>query len=190
MPKRIDYQLTDEQVELIDEAIKHAPEPEVRQRAMAVKLLHLGHSAQNVAEIMAVELVSIYNWQKRWVAEGIAGLKNRPRSGRPMKADQSYCHRLAEVIEQDPAELGYGFTFWTAGRLKTYMEKVTGVRLSGTRFRALLKRCDYVYRQPAHDLSDLQDPAAKEAAAELLDWLKKTPSSTRPSSFSLWTKRP
>src|SRR5574341_1372402 len=134
MPKRIDYQLSDEQVQLIDDAIKHAPEPEVRQRAMAVKLLHVGHSAQEVAEMMAVELVSIYNWHKRWVAEGIAGLKNRPRSGRPTKADQSYRDLLAEVIEQDPQ--------------------------------------------------------AREAAQQLLDWLKKTPSSTKPSSFSLWTKRP
>src|SRR5574341_859197 len=105
MPKRNDYQLSDEQVQLIDDAIKHAPEPEVRQRAMAVKLLHVGHSAQEVAEMMAVELVSIYNWHKRWVAEGIAGLKNRPRSGRPTKADQSYRDLLAEVIEQDPLEL-------------------------------------------------------------------------------------
>ena len=78
----------------------------------------------------------------------------------------------------------------TAGRLLTHMEKETGVRLSPNRFRALLKRCGYVYRQPTHDLSDLQDPKAKEAAQELLDWLKKTPSSTKPSSFSLWTKRP
>src|SRR5574341_1234754 len=143
MPKRIDYQLSDEQVQLIDDAIKHAPEPEVRQRAMAVKLLHVGHSAQEVAEMMAVELVSIYNWHKRWVAEGIAGLKNRPRSGRPTKADQSYRDLLAEVIEQDPLELGYGFTFWTAGRLLAHMEKVTGVRLSGNRFRALLKQCQF-----------------------------------------------
>jgi len=190
MPKRIDYRLTDEEVQSIDEAIKHAPEPEVRQRAMALKLLHMRHSAQDVAEMMAVELVSIYNWRKRWVAEGITGLKNRPRSGRPANAGQSYRDLLAVVIEQDPAELGYGFAFWTAGRLKAHMEKLTGVQLSANRFRALLKGCGYVYRQPTHDLSDLQDPVAREAAQELLDWLKKTPSSTKPSSFSLWMKQP
>lgn len=190
MPKWIDYRLTDEEVKIMDDAIKHAPEPEVRQRAMALKLLHVGRSAQEVAEIMAVDLVSVYNWRKRWVGEGIEGLKNRPRSGRPSNANQAYRELLEKVIEQDPAELGYGFTFWTAGRLLTHLETVTGIRLSPNRFRALLKRCGYVYRQPTHDLSDLQDPTAREVAQELLDWLKKTPASTQPSSFSLWTKRP
>lgn len=190
MPKRIDFRLTEEQVRVLDEAINHAPEPEVRQRAMAIKALHLGQSAETVAEMSGVEIVSIYNWHKRWVAEGIVGLKNRPKSGRPANTDQAYRDLLGEVIEQDPGELGYGFTFWTAGRLQAHMEKITGKKLSANRFRVLLKRCGYVYRQPTHDLSDLQDPRAREAAQELLDWLKKTPSSTKPSSFSLWTKRP
>ncbi|MCI0355106.1 MAG: helix-turn-helix domain-containing protein [Acidobacteria bacterium] len=190
MPKRIDYQLTNDEVQLMDEAINHAPEPEVRQRAMALKLLHLGHPAWEVAGIMAVDVVSIYNWHKRWKANGIAGLKNRPRSGRPSNATQTYVEKLEQVIDQDPAQLGYGFTFWTAGRLLRHLEQATGIRLSPNRFRALLKRCGYVYRQPTHDLSALQDPAAHEAAQELLDWLKKTPASIRPSSFSLWTKRP
>jgi len=190
MPKRIDYRLTEEQAHIVDEAINHAPEPEVRQRAIAIKGLHLGHSAEAVAEMSGVQMVSVYNWHKRWLAEGIVGLKNRPKSGRPANTDQTYRDLLAEVIEQDPAELGYGFTFWTAGRLQAHMAKVTGMGLSANRFRVLLKRCGYVYRQPTHDLSDLQDPQARDAAQELLDWLKKTPFSTKPSSFSLWTKQP
>lgn len=190
MPKRIDYRLTDEQVQVVDEAINHASEPEVRQRAMAIKALHLGHSVETVAEMVGVQMVSIYNWHKRWVTGGIAGLKNRPKSGRPANTNEVYRDLLAEVIEHDPADLGYGFTFWTAGRLQAHMAKVTGVGLSANRFRALLKRCGYVYRHPTHDLSDLQDPKAHDAAQELLDWLKKTPFSTGPSSFSLWTKRP
>jgi len=69
------------------------------------------------------------------------------------------------------------------------VEKQTGILLSYTRFRALLSKHDYVYRQPKHDLSDLQDDEAKAAAKELLDWLKKRPSQTTPSSSSLWTKQ-
>src|SRR5574342_308745 len=106
MPKRIDYRLTDEQERVLEEAIKHAPEPEVRQRAMAIKGLQLGHSAETIAEMSGVQVVSIYNWHRRWNAEGIAGLKNRPKSGRPANTDQAYRDLLSEVIEQDPAEWG------------------------------------------------------------------------------------
>jgi putative transposase len=190
MPKQKDYQLTDEEVQVVNEAINHAPEPEVRQRAIALKMLHLRHPAREVAEMMAVDMGSIYNWHKRWKAEGIKGLKDRPRSGRPGNADQAYIERLEQVIDQDPAELGYGFTFWTAERLLAHLEAETGIGLSPNRFRPLLKRCGYVYRQPTHDLSHLQDPAARDVAQELVDCLKKTPISRQPSSFSLWTKQP
>lgn len=47
--------------------------------------------------------------------------------------------------------------------------------LSYSRFRALLRRHNYVYRQLKHDLSGLHDAVAKTAAEELLDWLKKIP---------------
>jgi DNA-directed RNA polymerase specialized sigma24 family protein len=67
MPKRIDFQLTDEEVQRLDEAINHAPEPEVRQRAMGLKLLHLGHTPEEVAQMLAVDQASIYNWRKRWL---------------------------------------------------------------------------------------------------------------------------
>ncbi len=70
-----------------------------------------------------------------------------------------------------------------------HLEKQTGIRFSYTQFRALLSKHEYVYRQPKHHLSDLQDAEAKAAAEELLDWLKKSPSPKSPSSSSLWTKR-
>ena len=69
------------------------------------------------------------------------------------------------------------------------MEKETGERLGATKFRALLKENNFVYRRPKHDLTDLQDPLAREAAEEWLKELKKVPKPER-SSFSLWTKAP
>jgi len=43
MGKRLQYRLTNEELGVLEEAINHAPEPEVRQRASAIRLLHLGH---------------------------------------------------------------------------------------------------------------------------------------------------
>lgn len=78
---------------------------------------------------------------------------------------------------------------WTINKLRKHLEKQTGILLSYTRFRALLSKHEYVYRQPKHDLSDLQDATAKAAAGDFLDWLKKSPSPSLPSSSSLWTKQ-
>ena len=189
MSKSLSYRLTDEQHADIEQAMNRAKEPEVRQRATAIRLLHLGHAPGEVAEMMAVSLATIYNWHHRWHEGGLEGLANRPRSGRPTKASEEYVQELEAALETDPTELGHDFNIWTVDRLRAHLQQQTGIKLSASRMRALLKKHDYVYRQPTHDLTDLQDAQARETAKEVLDWLKKS-ASTKPSSSSLWTKRP
>jgi hypothetical protein len=70
-----------------------------------------------------------------------------------------------------------------------HLEKETGILLGATQFKALLKENDFVYRRPKHDLTELQDTEAREAAEAWLDGLKKAPKQVR-STYSLWTKAP
>ena len=130
---------------------------------------------------------TIYNWHKLWREKGIDGLANKPRKGRPPKATEAYCQTLEAVMKEEPSELGYRFAIWTSDRLRAHLEKETGILLSESRFRALLKKRGYRYRRPKYDLSHLQDQRAKKQAERLLDEMKKRASKTI-SNSSLWTK--
>jgi transposase len=88
------------------------------------------------------------HWIDRWWSGGVGGLANRPKSGRPLKADDADSLKFLEVIEKEPSELGYDFTIWTIDRLRAHLEKETGIGLSESRFRAMLKRKGYRYRRP------------------------------------------
>jgi transposase len=189
MPKALNFTRTESELEIIAKAVKTDKRPEVRQRAMGLRLLHEGQTPQEVAEVMDVSQPTIYKWHHRWQENGLEGLANRPKSGRPRKADDRYVELLEETIEQDPQEWGYTFTIWTADRLRLHLEVVTGKLLGPTQFRALLKENKFVYRRPKHDLTDLQDPQARKAAEEWLEELKKAPKQER-LTYSLWTKAP
>ena len=189
MPKARDYHLNEKELQAIETAICHDKRPEVRQRSTAIHLLHLGHKPEQVAEMQAVSKPTIYGWIERWCRGGLEGLANRPKSGRPLKTGDEYSLELLEVIEKEPTDFGYDFTIWTIDRLRAHLEKETGIRLSESRFRVLLKRKGYRYRRPKHDLGHLQDKEAKAEVAEMLEGLKKRSSETI-SSSSLWTKRP
>lgn len=192
MAKRLDFKLTAEQLLELEKAINHAAHAEVRRRAIAMRLLHLGQSPEQVAEAVMVTANTIYAWHKRWRKEGITGLSHRRRSGRPQKADTAYKERLEALLEMNPHDVGLDFNIWTINRLRLYLFDETGIRLSYTRFRALLQRMGYRWKQPKHDLSHLQDADARQAANDLLDWLKKR-QQVIPfphSSSSLWTKQP
>ena len=189
MPKARDYHLKKRDLEAIVTAIRRDLRPEVRQRCTSIHLLHLGHKPEEIAEMQSVSVPSVYNWIQRWRAGGIEGLATKPRSGRPPLADEKYALALGETLAKDPGELGYGFRIWTVDRLRAHLEKKTGISLSESSFRALLKRTGYRYRRPKQDLGHLQDKQAKARAGKLLEELKKRSSETI-SSSSLWTKRP
>lgn len=193
MPKQIEYKLSENELSVIRQAITKDKRPEVRHRAMALQLLHQGMKHQAVAEMLAVSVGSIYKWHARWREGGLDALANQPKSGAPRKAGPrgypAYWHRVGEVVEQDPRTFGYIFTVWTAERLIAHMVTETGIELSISRFRVMMREHGYVYRRPKHDLKSLQDPDARAAAETHLNELKKEhlPES---SSSSLWTKRP
>ena len=189
MPKKTDFRLSDEKIAEIEEAIKKDKRPEVRQRAMAVRLLHLGHKAEEIASMLGVSKPSVYGWRNRWLAEGIEGLANRPKKPRKRKASEAYCQGLDAALEQEPEAFGYSFAIWTTERLRDHLEGQTGIRLSVNWLNEIIRQRGYVYRRPKHDLTNLQDLTAKQQAAELLEELKKGRSKTI-SGFSLWTKRP
>src|SRR6266487_6503758 len=181
------YQLKPKELAEIEKAMRQDKRAEVRQRATVIRLLHLGHKPEAVAEQQMVSVPTIYNWHKIWREQGVEGLANRPKTGRPAKATEAYCQKLEEVLDHEPAEFGYRFAIWTSDRLRTHLDKETGILLSESRFRALLKKRGYRYRRPKHDLSHLQDKKAKKKAEKLLEEMKKRAAETI-SSSSLWTK--
>ena len=65
MPKAQEYHLTTEELKLIEKAIKHDKRPEVVQRSMAIRLLHLGNKLEAVAQMQAVSKPTIYGWFHR-----------------------------------------------------------------------------------------------------------------------------
>jgi len=191
MSRRVNFQLNDEQLAEIEQAINQSVPPEVRQRAIAIRLLHLGQKPEAGADVVMVSANTVWTWHRRYRQDGLAGLRDKPRSGRPNKADADYVTRLEHLLEIDPRTLDLPFNLWTINRLRWYLAEQTHILLSYTRFRALLSKLHYRWKQPNHDLTHLQDQGAQETTRAIWDWLKKTCPSTPPPkpSSSLWTKQ-
>lgn len=57
----------------------------------------------------------------------------------------AYQELLLETIKKEPSDLGYEFGRWTGKRLATYLAEQTGIQLSGSQIRRILKRKKYSY---------------------------------------------
>lgn len=86
MPKLRTLTLTnDAKAELIDMRDR-AEKPYLRERASAILQVAAGHAASWVARcglLKERKPDTIYSWLNRYEEEGVSGLHNRPRCGRP-----------------------------------------------------------------------------------------------------------
>jgi len=187
---RLNHNLNEEELSKIENLIKTSKDVRVVKRATAIRMLHLEHKPEEVGQAMSVSVPSVYNWVHRWKSEGESGLADRARSGRPPIADGTYIQVLEETLETDPWELGYNFNLWTIPRLNQHLQQMTGKQIGNERLRLLLQSLGWVYRRPKEDLDHMQDQDARKKAAKLLEELKKAPSETVFSGFSLWTRQP
>lgn len=68
-------------------------------------------------------------WAKRFNEEGLAGLKDRSKMGRPAIYDKKIHHELVNLALQRPDILGYPFKKWTIKSLQATFEERHGVHL-------------------------------------------------------------
>jgi transposase len=70
------------------------------------------------------------HWVKRFNAEGVEGLRDRPKSGRPPRHNQEKRSQVINLAVQKPSTLGYPFALWTLERLRVAIEERYGYRFS------------------------------------------------------------
>ena len=69
-------------------------------------------------------------WVKRFNVQGLAGLEDEPRSGRPATHDERVRSKLLKLALQKPQTLGYPFALWTLERLQQAFWDREGIHLS------------------------------------------------------------
>ena len=69
-------------------------------------------------------------WIKRFNENGLDGLKDKQRSGRPPIHSQDTRSCLIDLALQKPNSLGYPFALWTLERLQTAFKERNGIHLS------------------------------------------------------------
>jgi transposase len=152
-------ELTATEAEALDELYRTTRVVRLRTRAQIVLLAGEQRlTAPAIAPIVREDEETVRRWLKRWLAEGIAGLQDRPMPGGPAKITDAYRERLLAVVRQRPRSLGQPYSLWTLQRLADYLAELTGIRVSYETVRVALKAGEIVLSRPQHKVSS-PDPA-------------------------------
>src|SRR5215470_13093158 len=132
--------LTAEELEALERLYRMTKDVRLRTRAQIVLLAgEQRMTAPAIAKIVREGDQTVRNWLKRYLAEGIEGLKDRPMPGAPPKVTKAYAEQLLAVVRRRPRSLGQPYSLWTLQRLADYMAEQTGIRASDETVRKLLK---------------------------------------------------
>lgn len=146
--------LTDEQRDELDELYRTTKVPRLRTRAQMVLLsAERELKAPDIAAIVRESADTVARWLKRYLAEGLEGLKDAPRPGRPSEITETYRSQLLAAVRRRPRSLDQPYSLWTLQRLIDYMAEETGQRVSLETMRQLLKRHEIVLSRPQHKIS-------------------------------------
>jgi transposase len=128
--------------------------PRLRTRAQLILLAaEQGLKVPQIAAIVRESEATGLRWRKRYLAEGLEGLHDAPRPGRPSEMTEAYRAALLAAVRRRPRSLGLPFSLWTLQRLVDYLAEHTSIRVSDETVRRALKQRGIVLRRPQHQLS-------------------------------------
>jgi transposase len=139
-------------------------------------------------------------WWHRFAAQGLAGLQDNPRGGRPPTDTREQVGIVAQSALTDPQTLGLEYASWTLDRLVVYRADHHAITMRRSRMSELLiaeglrwrkhetwfgERVDPDFaekRGPSRNSTRLLAQAAPSSVATR--WVRKRPRAARPRSSS------
>jgi transposase len=144
------------------ESLLHFPSSREHCRAQALLWLAQGSSAEEVADLLRVSRQTVYNWAERFRDRQGLDLLDRladaPRSGRPPTGQGVIDPLIADVFDQDPRDLGFHATVWTAPLLEEYLRRDHDIDVSRKTVSRAIDRLGLHWKRPRHQLARRPDP--------------------------------
>ncbi len=153
------------------------------QRAQMIRLSAERKAASEIAALWDVTGEAVRRTTHRFNVEGISGLADKLRKGRPPKKTNRYVTLLKEAVQTRPRDLGYPFSSWTLERLREYLARKTRIVLSPHYLSQLMTNNDIVYRRPKHGMEHLRDPQEYDEKKAFLEFVKKGRFAQQPPSI-------
>ena len=131
---------SDQALPTLDTFLKQTKEARIFRRAQAVREVVQGHRLQTVSDSLHFTYSALRKWVHRFANQGVQGLVDRPRPGRPPKVTCELAHHLDRLVDQDPLQHGSSHAQWSCQELATVLARQTGVQVSRESVREVLKK--------------------------------------------------
>lgn len=149
-------------------------EARLRDRARICWLSHNGHRVREIVALMGLDDKTVRGWIRRFNTQGLAGLTDAPRRGRPPTYTPEEIGTVVATSLTPPGDLDLPFGSWTLDRLVAYLHEVHGIAIKRSRIGEILQAEGLRWRTQETWFGERVDPAFAEKRG------RSSPSTTRP----------
>lgn len=155
--------ITEEERQALAELLRSRTAPvRLVERARIVQAAAEGRSAPAIAAALGCSRPTAYAWIRRFNDQGLAGLQERPRAGRPPTYTAEQRAEVVAAALTAPKELGLPFGCWTLDRLQAYLNEQKGLAIKRSRIDEVLAEEGLRWRKQETWFGERVDPAFAE----------------------------
>lgn len=147
---------------ILQDEIRRSYEARYDHRLHAILMVAQGISCRKVAHLLGDSPRSVAYWVKRFEAEGLSGLVDADRSGRPRRLDEKQIQYIEKALRSHPSQYGISGNLWDGKLLSHFIKQQFGVELGVRQCQRLFRRLGFRFRKP-RPLIAKADPERQEA---------------------------
>ena len=180
----------DERRELERLARSRTEEARLVVRAKIVLGLAAGERPYQVADRVGVGRMAAYGWLHRFNAEGLKGLTDHPRPGRPPRYTPEQRAEVIAAALTRPEDLGLPFASWTLDRLAAYLAEHEGIGIKRTRIDEILVAEGLRWRRQETWFGEKVDPDFARKRGRSRSSTPPRPAGRPSSASTRWARKP
>jgi transposase len=119
-----------------------------QRRLKAARLFAKGVRPAEVARELGVSRQSATDWHHAWKEEGVRGLRQAERTGRPPRLAENELKDVQRALLKGPGAYGWKTELWTLERVATVIAITTGVRYHIGHVWRILRELGWSWQKP------------------------------------------
>jgi transposase len=146
---------------ILQDEIRRTYEARYDHRLHAILLVAQGMSSRQAAQLLGDSPRTVAYWVQRFETEGLAGLADADRPGRPRRLDQNQLYQIEQALRNSPLEVGLSVNLWDGKALSAYIKQEFGIQLGVRQCQRLFRQLGFRLRKPRSKIAN-SDPSKKE----------------------------
>ncbi len=132
----------------LQDEIRRSQESRYDHRLHGVLLVAQGMTCPQVARLLGDGTRTVENWVRRFEEDGLGGLTEGERSGRPRRLTERQLQQVGRVLRQPPQSVGLDTNLWDGKSLSAWIDEEYGIQLGVRQCQRLFRQLGFRLRKP------------------------------------------